>query len=294
MDGRIAVARKQRALKASAFSPAHMTGIFAVRGGSSCGAGVTLDRGVETTAGFLGKGAKKDEILINGKPSSAPVSKYVADAYRKFSGPSSFFSISHSSYFPVGFGFGTSASGALSLSLAMNDVVGAGFSYEECVRIAAEADLACGCGVGGVKASSMGGFLFRETPESKKIARLKIPSGVFLVCAPLSPISTKKVLSDRKVMQRINELGMPIIARFGKNPTPENLAKCSNEFALETGIASGQIREILQKNPDFGMAQLGNTVFGIGKDRGGLVKRMGRFSKSVLVAKLSGEGARVI
>ncbi|PIN83680.1 hypothetical protein COV61_02415, partial [Candidatus Micrarchaeota archaeon CG11_big_fil_rev_8_21_14_0_20_47_5] len=101
-------------MAASAFSPSHLTGFFSLSAKGSSGAGITLDKGVKTTAEFAAKGAKKDRIAINGNISSAPVSTYIAGEYRRLTGTNRFFRISHSSFFPVGYGFGTSASGALS------------------------------------------------------------------------------------------------------------------------------------------------------------------------------------
>ncbi|HQT45505.1 MAG TPA: hypothetical protein PLO51_05995, partial [Candidatus Micrarchaeota archaeon] len=187
--------------------------------------------------------------------------------------------IAHSHDFPCGFGMGSSASAALSLSLALNRLLGSPLSRGKAVKIAAEADLECGCGVLGVYASATGGLLAKSAPKSR-VSRLAIPKGCALLFGFLSPISTKAVLGNKKTMESIGRAGAPAAREFFKAPTLYNLALVSNRFALASGIAKGKPKKLLLADRQCGMAMLGNTLFWVFPDMQSALLARKHYSKS--------------
>ena len=256
---------------ACAFAPSHMTGFFALGMGTSYGAGITLSKGCATECRALAGKPGKAVFRINGKLVKKHETRVSRLVLRKFAllfpafFKSNSLSIAHSHDFPCGFGMGSSASAALSLSLALNRLLGSPLSRAKAVKIAAEADLECGCGVLGVYASATGGFLAKKSPKSA-VSRLLAQRGCTLLFGFLSPISTKAVLGNKKTMESIGRAGAPAAKEFFKAPTLYNLALVSNRFAIDSGIAKGKAKKLLLADRQCGMAMLGNTFFWVFPD----------------------------
>ncbi|MFA5106333.1 MAG: hypothetical protein WC506_05230 [Candidatus Micrarchaeia archaeon] len=286
---------------ARAFAPSHMTGFFALGKGTSYGAGITLSKGTETscTAKPASSGVS---YYVNGRKARQAqlrVSACAVSKYRKLF-PEFFrengLEVRHSHAFPAGFGLGTSACAALSLSLALNGLLGSPLSREKAVAIAAEADLECKCGVLGVAASAEGGFLAKSSPESA-ISRLGLPKGCAIMVGLLSPISTSRVLSDRKTLARLGSEGKRAAASFFREPTIYSLARVSNSFALGSGIAKGKAKKFLLAERQCGMAMLGNTLFWVFPDMQSALLARRHHAKSfreIHVCVPEAEGARLI
>ena len=275
-------------LTASAFSPAHITGFFKILHNNSAGAGFTLEQGMETAVTI--STAIKPSITIS--LPNAVVSKEVVNAYKQYlpKGKTNL-AITHKPHFPIGYGLGMSAAGALSLSFALNKFTGA-FGRKGAVRVAHEAEIACGTGLGGVRAESIGGFLFRETGEVK---RIPVPA-YDVVIGFLSPIKTKSIIRDAEWKKRINDIGEECTGEFVKCPSVASFMELSRKFSFETGLSKGKVMEIMEAHKNCSMAMLGNTVFSIAQDNNEKEKAIDVFKrhdvKTVKISKLSKRKAR--
>src|SRR5512145_2333 len=157
----------------TAFSPGHVTGIFApaepeqtdiLRKGS-IGAGFSISNGITTTAKTFEAKTKGYSISIDGiQVQKAPVSSYVADYYLDLIDKPIFLQISHITEIPIGFGLGSSGAAAVSLSYALNNSLKMGLSKMEAAQVAHCAEIACKTGLGTVAALYTGGYEIRLIP----------------------------------------------------------------------------------------------------------------------------------
>ncbi|MEM3030595.1 MAG: pantoate kinase [Candidatus Micrarchaeia archaeon] len=274
-----------------AFSPCHITGFFEIFDNGSTGAGVCLAEGMTTEAGR----AERTAVTINGRSSPAPVSREVVSRFSALLGRPVAAVVRHSCPLPVGSGFGASAAGALSLSLALNEEFQAGLSPLECARIAHEAELACRTGLGGVIAEFTGGFVLRKEPGSFDAAeRLPLPEGYRVVFAHLRGIQTRRVITDAEWRKRINAAGEHALAVFRRRNSPEDFMELSRSFAFETLLASGRISRILEAIPACSMTMLGKAVFSLTDEPGKVARALRSLGLSPKTVELGGSKPRVL
>lgn len=242
--------------KAAAFCPAYLTGIFTIEKGDAAGAGFAMDRGLTTTATEVGAGSTK--ILINGRQSPAPVSQVVLGKYQQACGKVGILTIQHNTELPIGYGLGMSAAGALSLSLALNELLGAGLSREECVKIAHDADVECGTGLSGADAAAIGGMLARRSVQDGPV---KLPfEERELELAFFSPIRTSAVVRSEEWKKKVNAAGEKALGSLFSEQSWDGFITASREFAAGSGLGAWCEREMKQ-NPRASMAMLGQTLF---------------------------------
>ena len=74
----------------------------------------------------------------------------------------------------------------------------------------------------------------------------------------------------------------------------ENFIKLSREFTLETGLASDNLKRVLEEIPQSSMAMLGQTVFMLSTDVENDSKRIRKYTDRISISKLSPTGAHVI
>jgi pantoate kinase len=240
-------------MHSAAACPGFVTGIFTIGKGDAAGAGFAIDKMVETR---VQEG--KPAVLINGKRSPAPVSKKVMAIFSTRGADISGLSVSHKTSLPIGFGLGTSAAGALSLSLALNDLLGCGFSRKECVKIAHDAEVACGTGLSGVDAVALGGAVFRKSLSSP-VQRLHFPPTV-LHFAFFSPIRTASIVRGKGWEQKVNRAGNKALLELSGDKSWGGFVHASRQFAIGSSLGDW-CRKDFEKNTSVCMPMLGRALF---------------------------------
>jgi len=169
---------------------------------------------------------------------------------------------------PIGSGFGASGAGALSLSLALNRLLGLGLSREEAARIAHEADVICKTGLGTVIAETFGGLDLRVKEGAPGIGEVRqIDSNCRhrLVALHYGPLSTKMLLSDLYLRQRVNNVGSTMINDLIQEPSVENFLLYSRRFSEGVGLMTERVMKVVRgmanRGFDCGMAMFGEVVF---------------------------------
>ena len=219
--------------KARAFAPGHVTGLFAPSTGArdprargSLGAGIVLEAGVTADAEWR-PGPRLRVRLTSDLERRLEISEEVA---RRLVPPSTgTLSVTLRHSFPLGQGFGTSASGALATALAVAQVTGR--SRSRAVEVAHLADLFGGGGLGGVAAILGGGLEVRVRPGIPpfgKVLRRPFLDSVLLGIAG-SPIPSPTVLNDRKALARIAAAAAGLDA-LTQDPSPERFWDASEAF----------------------------------------------------------------
>ncbi len=260
-------------MQARAFAPAHITGFFevfltddALTSGSR-GAGVTLSEGVFTEVEATP--ARDGEICVevNGMPCECEVSKYVAEALLADRKERYEVYIKHKITVPQKQGFGTSAAGALSTVIALNQALNLGMSETALAQVAHRAEVECRTGLGDVIAQVTGGLVVRTRAGAPGIGMVE----KFYSCAKVvvflvgSGIETRKVLSSPEIIDRINHYGKECVAELLRNPGVERFVSLSKKFAFATGLAKGKIAKAIIELEEYGyeasMAMLGEAVF---------------------------------
>ncbi len=244
-------------MKAEASCPAYVTGMFTIAQGDGAGAGFAIDKHLVTTV--TGKSSGRTTITINGTESPSQVSKAVLRRYAELmKGKLGLLDIKHAAVVPIGFGLGQSAAGALSLSYALNEYLGAGLKRAECVKIAHDAEVACGTGLSGVDAAAIGGMLARRSVEDKP---MKIPFAEHeLEIAFFSPIRTSSVIASDEWKARVNRAGEKSLAMLFAKKSWDGFVSASRVFASESGLGGWCLSE-MENNPRASMAMLGQTLF---------------------------------
>ncbi len=269
--------------KTSAWVPSHITGFFAahrkddpLRSGS-IGCGLCLSLGATTTIEESEHTAGKKEgedgeidILLNGVPSRAPVSRYVAERLTSGMYPAHSVRLKTELEMPFGAGFGASGAGALGCAYALNSHFNLGLTADQAACVAHAAEVSNGTGLGDVIAQNSGGLVVRLEPGGPGIGRIdRIPVPQLLVDYVVrGPISTREVLSDQGVMQSVNEAGHAALKELLKRPTLQDFMELSRRFTVQSGLASDWALDAIEAVwADGGMASmimLGDAVFAFG------------------------------
>jgi pantoate kinase len=262
----------------AAYTPGHITGIFYIddlaenplqRG--SLGAGFCIDLGVTTRVRILEKKPGDPVFSVGGLVSDElRVSKTLythfieslpdAPAYR--------LRIDHLIEPPQASGFGTSGAGALSLSYALNSCFGRPLKDEEAAGLAHITEIECRTGLGTVIGEFHGGFELRTKPGAPgigKIQKIPCPPDTFAVFAVRGPHSTSSALSDQNIRENVNKAGKSALVALGKNPSMTNFQELSHQFALDTGLCTPWVQELLhlleKKGIVGSMLMFGEAVF---------------------------------
>ena len=240
----------------TASCPAYVTGLFLIGDKDAVGAGFSIDKSLVTTVSERKGG--RTTITLNGQEGALPVSKAVLRRYTERGCRMGLLDIAHTTDIPVGFGLGMSAAGALSLSLALNELLGAGLSQEECIKIAHDSDVECGTGLSGVDAAAIGGMLAKRSPSEQP---LKLPfEEKGLEIAFYTPIKTSSVIKSPEWKKAVNAAGTEALGMLFANKNWEGLVASSRLFAKKSGLATWCTPE-MEANPRASMAMLGHTLF---------------------------------
>ena len=143
---------------AKAWVPSHITGFFAAHRhdkphlSGAEGAGLCLSLGAATIV-EPAPDLERTEILLNGKASEAPVSRFVADRLAGDRGP---VRLKTKLDMPSGAGFGASGAGALGAAYALNSCFDLGLTAKQAATMAHEAEVISRTGRGDVIAQNSG------------------------------------------------------------------------------------------------------------------------------------------
>lgn len=286
-------------MNAKAFCPGHVTGFFQIcekkdlLSTGSRGAGLCLTRGAVSSVRVEDGQKQSVSTYLNGKMSTAEVTRA---AIKDMIGKENVrVTIETVLQLPQSQGFGMSAAGALSASIALADILGR--TRQEAFEAAHIAEIQCKSGLGDVSAIWRGGITIRKKaglPPIGEVLRIKGTPKVTLAVVG-KKLLTKKVLADPAKRKSINRGGSRKVDELLHEPTIEKLMQLSALFALQSGLASRQIIDAMNAASKLGMASmamLGNSVFGIG-DSAGQAKVLKEYGE-VWTCGVSTEGPRVL
>jgi len=257
--------------RAIAFCPGHITGFFQVIehdnvfATGSRGAGFCTELGARSEV-WMTEGEGIIEVNVNGKPEFAPVTEYALRRILK-NEPHDL-NVMTTLGLPISQGFGTSAAGALSASLALCNLLDR--PSHEGFEAAHESEIMNHTGMGDVSAMFRSGMTFRGKeglPPLGKVDRFDGDPEVVL-CEIGKPIKTSVVLNDERLKTKINAAGKKCLEEFEQDLTVPTFSKLSKRFAIESGVASPEALKAIAAAEESGhasMSMLGNSVFAFGE-----------------------------
>ena len=278
---------------AKAFAPANISCIFVIKKtekpekSGSLGMGFTVNKGVLVTVKKLynnkkfikkiNNNLKSNKKIINNDKKNQNIIYFnnkkidfttVNSVAEKLTDEKLIVSIK--SDFPLGMGFGISGAAAIATSYALNKLLKLKKSKKELAMIAHVAEVVNSTGLGDVVNQYFGGFLAKYEPSCKfKAVRLPIKNRA-VYCKYFSPIETKKVISDEKIKNKVNNAGIEALNKIkalnNKNTNLKTIMKISKEFSINSGLLKNKkvidaIKNIENDNGNASMIMLGNAVF---------------------------------
>lgn len=302
-------------MEASAFAPAHITGLVLpderssdpLHAGSK-GIGFSIQEGVTTKVkAEQGTSGEEVEVWINGNPApDAKVSREAAKIIlRRAGGKKCNLTIEHLVQVPIGVGFGTSGAAALSLTLAVNKALELGLSTVEAAQTAHVAEVICRTGLGTVLAELHGGFEVRVSPGAPgfgKLIQIPLNKEYSVVALTFGALSTGEMLDSLEQSREAYSLAENLLVSFMQDRSVENFLQVSNKFSRFLALNS-RLQRVLTEADDAGftcgVALFGETVFTLVKpEETDLVertfKRLATNGSKVLTTRISDQGARVL
>ena len=259
-------------MKRIAFAPGHISAFFEPvytghnmdRSGSR-GAGINISLGAVSQVTVKPASQHTITININRSPSNAPVTK-LALKYLVGEIPLRI-TIDTMLDLPMSQGFGMSAGGALSSTLALADLLN--LPRDKAVKAAHYAEVQLRTGLGDVIASSFGGIEIRREAGLPPWGMLEHIPGKYdiVVCVIGKEIETKKILSDSVRLREIALYGRYCTKKLLEKPSVEHLFSLAWEFTRKIGLADEMILQAIEAANQYGMASmcmLGNSVFAMG------------------------------
>jgi pantoate kinase len=305
--------------RAVAFSPAGISSFFEIcdrnpdgsriedisRIGAR-GGGFGLERGVTTEVKITRSRNTRIKSYINGKITEAQTSRRVAEELLKRLKDKFDLEIRHQVEVPIGSGFGTSAAGAFSCVLALAKVLEIPMTYNEIAVIAHNADIICGTGLGTVEGLTVGGLVLVIEPGAPGIGKtdqIPISPDVKIVAGSFQPIKKETVLLSEEKRTIINRLGQKTMKKILLKPDIENFMRCCRDFAVEIGLMSKRVEDLIgdaAKEGALGATQnmLGEAVHAAAYEED--LKSVTRVFKrhlsdrSIVVSKIDFQGARIL
>src|SRR3989338_2933879 len=263
-----------------AFAPGNISCIFVIKKtenpakSGSLGMGFTVNKGVLVTIKRISNIKKKNNesriinkniVYFNNKKINFPT---VNSVIEKLTNEKVIVSLK--SHLPLGCGFGISGASAIATAYALNKLLNLKKPKKELAMAAHISEVENGTGLGDVVNQYYGGFLVKYNPSYMfKVKRLPI-NNKKVYCRHFSPISTKKIISNIKIKNKINNAGINSLNKIKKlnknNLNLNNLIKISKEFALNSGLLKNKkaiktIKDIEKNNGNASMIMLGNSVF---------------------------------
>lgn len=276
---------------ASAFAPAHISGIFIIDLkkdpglSGSLGCGICLEDGAVTTV----RPAKKTTTMINGINSEAATTLSAIELLTK-----SPVLVETELGIPIGSGLGASAAGALSTALALNKALSLEKTFNELALSAHIAEVTNRTGLGDVAGQTCGGIDIRKKAGIPPVGIIdRVPCKDHAISwVSFGGISTKSVLSDDIRKKEINRAGRSGLRALLKKPTFENFFIQSNAFAKAIELMSPKVKDAIEAVEAAGgfasQAMLGDTVFAI--NEGDSLMEFGYVRKS----RISHAGAHLL
>jgi pantoate kinase len=271
------------------------------------GGGFGIERGVLTEVSVEEAKTSSIRILINGKHApQAETTRTVAQVLLNKANRAFDVTVNHRVEVPIGAGFGSSAAGALTTSLALSNALNLHLTYNQLGRIAHIAEVQCKTGLGTVGPLMLGGCVLTVepgAPGTSIIDRIPIKDDYVVIAGVFGPTPTKQVLLSPEKRREINRWGRKTLNAILAEPSIENFLACCLEFAEKTGFMTQRLRELVNLAENAGAVGVAQNMVGEAIHAVALEENANNIAEvfkqvlpneKVLEAKVDLQGARLI
>lgn len=303
-----------------AFSPSGISSFFQVcthdEGGAPImdnaqigarGGGFALSKGVTTKVFAERSDDASVEIFINGsKTSEAKTTETMLGLITEKLEQKYDVRVEHFIEVPIGAGFGTSAAGALSSGLALAHSLGLPLTYNRIARLAHVADVVCKTGLGTVEGLTVGGLVLVVKSGALGIGlvdRIPIRPDLKVVAGVYKTMDKSSVIMSQEKVEVINRIAEKTINRILTEPTLANFLRSCKEFALNSGLASERVENLIDEAEAAGAIGATQNMIGEAVHAVTTKKNLNRVletfeenlpSKKITVSDIEFRGARIV
>lgn len=217
--------------------------------------------------------SEKDEVIINGKKLNAKTTFKVIELMKKIYGIKEGIKVIHEIKAPIGYGFGTSGSGALGAVFSISDLFNIKEDFNKLAQIAHKAEILASTGLGTVSGlahfkGNVGVIIKPGAPGICEIKELEIEENVLFISIIISPISKDSIIFSEKYKNKINSLAEELIQKILEERNAEGLLKYSRIFCEKAGFADKYLIDLMDKLIKLGFIgvtqnMIGRAVHGI-------------------------------
>ena len=269
----MAPSRRIRHAVSRAFAPGAITNFFAVDYNSSLhpvgatGGGYVLSEGTESTA-TISKGHDGIAVSVNGDAgySARTTRRAVQLLLTGTGGGFGDVRLYQTVGTPIGSGFGSSAASAVSAVYAVAKAAGIRGPRKELALFAHRAEILeqTGLGTASVVYNSVGaGAIIRAgAPGQAKFITVRVPRDLRIVTAFVAPCDKRKVLSSRKISERISSLGHSALEAFLSDPSLDSLASEGEKFSMALGLESPEVKKLISRAKSSGASYASQNMVG--------------------------------
>jgi pantoate kinase len=303
-----------------AFSPAGISSFFEIcdrtndgkpiadleRVGSR-GGGFGIQKGVLTEVTVSEATKSRVRVFINGKfAPEAETTKTVLQMLLKNVERAYDIVVNHKVEVPIGAGFGTSAGGALSASLAFSKALELPLTYNQIGRIAHVAEVRCKTGLGTVGPLMLGGCILTVEPGAPGISvidRIPLSDDYMIVAGVFGSTPTKQVLASAEKRREVNRYGRKTLETILAEPSVENFMACCLEFAEKAGFLTARARKLVKLAKKAGAVGAAQNMVGEAVHAVTLEENAAEIAEAfkqvlpnekILVSKIDFQGARLV
>lgn len=225
------------------------------------GGGFSLVEGSETWVKIHPGEEDGISVVVNDEIRSFPPSVEAAEEMRRRYGIKGRIEIRHRIHVPISMGFGSSASSAAGVILALSSLLNVGITLNEVLRITHRVELRCRTGLNSEAGFAVGGLVLvlREgSPPRSIVDSIPLPPDVKMIVLVSRPLETSKTLMDLSKIEYVEEIGDRHLSMIVRRPTVENFLVQAREFAYEAGFVTDDVEEFFQtlgRLPVVGYAQ---------------------------------------
>jgi pantoate kinase len=264
---------------ALAFAPAVISNFFVIHDEAlerpgpdlslvgATGGGFTLSKGVYTNAWIRRSSSDAVSVAVNGDANYSAVTtrKAVQLLLEAAHQPPLLVELVQTVEVPIGLGFGSSSASALSAVMAVAAALQLKLSKEEVASFAHQADILCGTGLGTVSSTydhSGAGLVVRAGgPGVAKIIQVKVPPGIRIVTAALSPKPKGTILSSTRKRRKVNRLG-EVALEMASDLKFSSLLAAGRGFAEALGLTTPPVQRLIDAAMEKGAMGAGQNMIG--------------------------------
>ncbi len=264
--------------KCTYWAAGHITAFFKIADNDtellhkgSCGAGFNIKRGVVTEVSFSSS-SNHQVFFDNQKQVSENVSitnYIIQEIEKRISNPIPPLDIKYTFQVPIGAGYGTSASVAITTAFAINTLIKSNIPEIELWQIAHKSEIIHKTGLGdvlGLYANSKFELRTKEgAPGIGKVEPLRInDSGYNLYTYSLGPLSKKNILTDPAKRILITEKGTEAFNKIQNEDELEMFCSIALDFTKNVDLLPKSLWTIINSLPDSikgSQIMLGESLF---------------------------------